>query len=382
MPKIKIKTILAHLALFLMICSSTTGLIVRFSLYTKKILLPDGTTKIQRVVLCGDSHTTGTPQNNLVQWQAILDHMGKYKGSPITILVENQRLKSPWFNDATDQKVEQLLQEDLNFCLKYNEPGSLTMLSFVGMPATFFKTKQNPKQNNHTIINIECRQFLSYTALLNQDALRQNITNPSLIAPFKKLQEQKIKTLTLNDIIKPVSSIDSYLNNCTDAKAKKIFAGIKRRLNNNWKQLTTQWKKELPDLTMTKPIYNLRQHYQQSQGSSFNGYTVYKIANPFEENICPSLITTQFMDEMIEANALWHIIRPGAAETILALIGSTHSGHFDVVHVKNNLAEHLTALGYQHKTSFGLEDIITVDEKFCQKVSKELPQQLFITLRE
>jgi hypothetical protein len=81
------------------------------------------------------------------------------------------------------------------------------------------------------------------------------------------------------------------------------------------------------------------------------------------------------MDEMIEANALWHITRPNAPENIIALVGSTHSGHLDIIHVQNTLAQHLPTLGYQLQKTFGLQDIHNVSEAFCQKVTVAIPQK-------
>jgi hypothetical protein len=256
------------------------------------------------------------------------------------------------------------------------------MLSLVGLPITFFPKKYHRVLDKLSITNIECRQLGYYTVLLNQDALRQNIYNPNLIAPFKKLQEQKIKTLTLNDIIKPTHMLTCYKNNSVDVKVRAIFAGIQQRLNSNWRHLTAQWKKEFPDLVMHQPIANLRRHYQQTLGMVFDGYVVYQLFNPFEQDLCTSLITSQFMDEMIEANALWHITKPDAADTVVALVGSTHSGHLDIVKVAYTLADHLLALGYQHVTSFGLEDIHNVDAVYCQKVSKEIPQKVAFLLEQ
>ena len=57
--------------------------------------------------------------------------------------------------------------------------------------------------------------------------------------------------------------------------------------------------------------------------------------NPFEQDLCTSLITSQFMDEMIEANALWHITKPDAADAV-----------------------------------------VVVDAVFCEKANKEIPQKV------
>ncbi len=382
MPKIKIKTISALLFILLFISTPLTSLIVRFTVYTKTIVQKDGSVKTQRIVLCGDNHVIGTPKNNLTQWCNFLKQLKDYKQSSVSILVENQRLASQWFNDPIDQKLQAILQKDLIYCLNAKEPGTLTLLSLIGLPPTFFPPYYHSTIKKLDIINLECRQFLCYTALLNQDALRQNISNPNLIASVKKLQDQKIKTLTLNGIFKPVSTLDSYKNDSPDKKIKNIYSGIKQRITQNWTTLTKEWKREFPDLDQNKPITTLRHHYQQSHGMLFNGRIAYKIVNPFEQDLCISLIDSQFMDEMIEANAFWNITKPNAADTIIALVGSTHSGHLDIVHVKYTLAEHLLALGYKHVSSFGLEDIHNVDALYCSKVSKEIPRQLFTELEK
>lgn len=370
----KIKSLLFLITLLSF--STVNSLIVRFSLFTKKIQQTDGSYKLQRVFLCGDNHTIGTPENNLRQFYMFLEKLHEIIPQPL-LLVENQRLASQWFNDPIDHQVEGLMQQDLDYALKLGDQGKVTVLSLFGLPAKYFPPRYRPDIQKLTITNLECRQFLYYTTLLDYKALQDNFSDTTLLGKFKQLQEQKNKKLTLESVFMIPTVLDSYSNNSDAKDVKTIFSGIKNRITANIEQLKELWRKKLPTLQLNESIGRLTAKYQRTNTKLFNGYPVHYRINPFIETACISLIESQFMDEMIEANALWNITRKDASKTILVLAGATHSGHFDLMPVSYTLAEHLETLGYEHITSFGLENIFEVDETFCLKASTDLPRELF-----
>lgn len=379
MTKISFKATLFLLFMPLFFINQLDALILRFSLYIKKIPQSDGTYKLQRVFLCGDNHIIGTPENNLKQFYTFLEKLHNTPMQP-TILVENQRLTSQWFNDSIDQQVASLMQQDLDYALKQSDPGKVTVLSLFGLAPKFFPSRYQPDIEKLSITNLECRHFLYYTAMLDYSVMKQNFSDTTLINKFKKLQEEKNKTLKLETIFSIPAIVDSYRNNSNDQQVQHIFFEIKKRLSKNIARLKEIWLTDFPQLAFNEPIAQLVHKHTTQKIELFNNHPVHYRQNSFIEKICLSLIASQFMDEMIEANALWNITRPNAPTHILVLTGSTHSGHFDLadIHINYNVAEQLEKIGYQLVTSFGLKNIFDVNQTWSHSVSTDLPRELFI----
>ncbi len=353
-------------ALCVFLYTNCSGLIIRASVFGKKI----DSHNVKIIALCGDDHVVGTPSQNLEQFYGLLKNIHRTKES-ITILAENQRATSLWFNDQFDQKLVNLLQRDILCALPKNEIGTFSMLFLLGMPPHFFPAYYRPLIEKTHVANIECRQFLYYTALLNNKLIQNNLINPYNIREFKKIQKQKCLHLTLQKVFDITKTIESYKNNTHNAQAKQILTSIYENLKYNTNALQNHWHKNIPlksHTILNRPLWEVHQENQRSTPSYFN---------PFDDLLCPTLLESQFCDEMIEANALWHITQSTNAAPIIVVTGSVHTGQlFALTDHKTGLAAYLKQLGYKELASFGIEDPRRIDNIFCAQLSKKIPQFL------
>jgi|GEM_PF-6464003 hypothetical protein len=360
-------------ALLYLYTNTLSALIARVTVFAKLL----NNNQVQCVILCGDNHIIGTPQDNLNQFYILLNESKKYN-IKVNCYVENQRMLSPFFNDQYDQQLVKILQQDVTHKILKNEPGSLTILSLFGRDKKYFPQKYQNLIEHLITTNIECRQFLFYTSLLNNQLLALNLSKADLIKEFKKIQEQKCKKFSFNNLFKTPEILMSYSNNTQYPNLKIFFEQLKIKLTNDTKKLINLWQKNFvlkDNNILQKPIWTLHLENKQIQTTNFNGIAVQYYKNIFDDQLCPTLLEYQLFDEMIEANALWHITNPYSPKRILVITGSVHTGqYFDLISHTKGMAKLLSSLGYKELVFFGVEDINNVSQEIACQLSKKTPQ--------